>query len=144
MAYDLTAIISSVRELIKSESTNQITDAKIVDYINAFYLYNLPEELQCLKLTKNLRFYTIPNRDTYDLKTIPTSPGTTDILNTYLTFNDPVYINGRLSRYYQNREMFLADYDYVEVTSKLGTGKYAAARICSAAASLILTVLGMT
>jgi hypothetical protein len=52
-------IIQKVRIVSASGNSNQVTDQKIINYINSYYLYDLPNDLRNIKL-----------RDTYTLNTI--------------------------------------------------------------------------
>ncbi len=43
-------IIEKVREVSASGNSLQVTDEKIIKYINSYYLYDLPNDLRNIKL----------------------------------------------------------------------------------------------
>lgn len=122
MAYDLSDIRTKIRRLTKSPSVSQISDNTIDKYINDFYIYELPETLQFLKLKKVYSFYTEPNRDTYDL-----GAAGLNILNNYINFNPPVYFAGLQGNYYQDRELFYRRFPQIMNLQNIGTGDGATA-----------------
>lgn len=62
---NLQDIIEKIREVSASGNSNQVTDEKIIKYINSYYLYDLPNEFRNLKLKDVYTFNTIQNVDTY-------------------------------------------------------------------------------
>lgn len=62
---NLQDIIEKIREVSASGNSNQVTDQKIIKYINSYYLYDLPNEFRNLKLKDVYTFNTIQNVDTY-------------------------------------------------------------------------------
>lgn len=62
---NLQDIIEKIREVSASGNSLQVTDEKIIKYINSFYLYDLPNEFRNLKLKDVYTFNTIQNVDTY-------------------------------------------------------------------------------
>lgn len=74
---NLNALIGKIRRLTGSSDTQQLPDVAptatlvnpypvgIVDYINSFYLYDLPAQFRSLKLKDKLTFNTIQGIDTY-------------------------------------------------------------------------------
>lgn len=128
MAYTLAEMRKKVRSLTKSPSSNQLTDIIIDEQINNFYVQTMPLNLQLQQLKTTMTFYTKPNVGTYSLKTIPTvvdnTVVNTDISNLYNSFLPPVYVEGSEINYYQNKEQFLAIYDYVTASEIIGKGEY--------------------
>ncbi len=61
----LADIITKIRRLTGSANDFQLTDDIIEDYINSFYLYDLPAEFRSLKLRDKYTFNTIQGIDTY-------------------------------------------------------------------------------
>lgn len=61
----LDAIRKKIRKLTGSGTSNQLTDSDINDYINSYYLYDLPAAFRSLKLKDVYTFDTIQNQDTY-------------------------------------------------------------------------------
>ena len=62
---NLQDIIEKIRIISASGNTDQVTDEKIIKYINSFYLYDLPAEFRNLKLQDVYTFNTYQNIDTY-------------------------------------------------------------------------------
>jgi hypothetical protein len=58
-------IIEKVREVSASGNSLQVTDAKIIKYINSYYLFDFPDDLRILKLKDVYAFNTIQGVDTY-------------------------------------------------------------------------------
>jgi len=58
-------IIEKIREVSASGNSLQVTDEKIVKYINSYYLYDIPDDLRILKLKDVYTFNTIQGVDTY-------------------------------------------------------------------------------
>jgi hypothetical protein len=61
----LQAIIDKVRRLTGSGTSSQLTEVMIKDYINSFYLYDLPAQFRSLKLKDVYTFDTIRGVETY-------------------------------------------------------------------------------
>lgn len=58
-------IIEKVREVSASGNSNQVTDKKIIKYINSYYLNDLPNDLRNIKLRDTYTFNTIQGIDVY-------------------------------------------------------------------------------
>lgn len=58
-------IIEKIREVSASGNSQQVTDTKIIKYINSYYLYDFPDDLRILKLKDVYTFNTIQGIDTY-------------------------------------------------------------------------------
>ena len=78
MVWDLSRLRYTVRKITGKFDVNQLPDTSplpgqvtvqnppaVDDYINDFYLYDLPEDLRTLKLRDFYTFNTIPNVGTY-------------------------------------------------------------------------------
>lgn len=81
----LADIIAKVRKLTGSGDAFQLTDAQIIDYINSFYLYDLPAQFRSLKLKDRYTFNTIRGIDIYPFDS-----------EHYTTVEMPCYIMKRL------------------------------------------------
>ena len=106
--WDLSRLRYTVRKLTGKFDTNQLPDSGptgagsvtvasppgVDDYINDFYLYDLPEDARILKLRDFYTFFTIPNCGTY---TIP------QWIN---QIYDPIYIDNYQFAWYQNPDVF--------------------------------------
>lgn len=84
-------IIVKIRRLIVSGNTQQISNAQIIDYINSFYLYDLPAYARILKLQDKYYFNTTRGIDTYAFN----SEG-------YTTIQQPVYCMKREIKLFQD------------------------------------------
>lgn len=91
----LTDIRTKVRRITGRPSSAQLTDAQIDEYINTYYIYDMPEHLRLESLRVNYEFNTRPNIAVYDFPR-----------NTYLTNMPPVYIAGYQSFMTQSRQNF--------------------------------------
>lgn len=58
-------IIEKVREVSASGNSLQVTDEKIIKYINSYYLYDLPNDLRNIKLEDTYTLNTIQGVDVY-------------------------------------------------------------------------------
>lgn len=121
----LSDIIIWIRRLLKSPSTQSISDAIIADYINRFYSYDMPERIQLFELKRQYTFETIPNIFEY---MAPFTQATTPIFNVnnnpppfienpippqaqtvmpiYQMFEQPIYCDGVLMGWYQSNQQF--------------------------------------
>lgn len=109
----LASIRTKVRRLTGRPSTQQITDAQIDDYVNTFYLYDLPEHLRLFHLHTTFEFMTEAYVDTYDLSTMQVSDGiggTDNADNIYYNLQPPAYVAGYQSFYSQSPEQFYRTY----------------------------------
>lgn len=117
---NLTAITSKIRRITARPSTNQITDAEILEYIDTYYLYDFPQELKSFNLKTTYSFTTVPNEDTY---TFPR--------NTYYSIEGPIYLSGYNLSLFENRDLFyrtwpqlLKSEDFATITAAIGSGPY--------------------
>lgn len=121
----LSDIINWVRRLLKSPSTQSISDYVIADYINRFVGYDLPERIQLFEFKRQYTFETIPNIFEYQIPftpaTTPTFPQNTNpppfvqnpttpqqqtVVPIYHMFRPPIYCDGVLMGWYQSNEQF--------------------------------------
>lgn len=58
-------IIEKIREVSASGNSLQVTDSKIIKYINSYYLYDLPQDLRNIKLKDTYTLNTLQGVDTY-------------------------------------------------------------------------------
>lgn len=114
MTTTLTDIRNKVRRITGRPSDSQITNGEIDNYINTFYVYDMPEHLRLESLKVNYQFITSANRPVYDFPT-----------DLYLTAMPPVYIAGYQSYMTQSRENFFrinATIQYKQDSVATGTG----------------------
>jgi hypothetical protein len=91
----LADIRTKIRRITARPSASQITDTEIDNYINTFYVFDLPEHLRLESLRVNYQFITNAHQPVYDFPT-----------DLYLTAMPPVYIAGYQSYMTQSRENF--------------------------------------
>ncbi len=97
----LADIIIWVRRILKSPSTQSISDAVIADYVNRFYLYDVPARIQLLELKRQYTFETVPNIFEYQAPFIGSSR-----MPQYHIFQPPVYADGVQMGWYQSNDQF--------------------------------------
>lgn len=110
----LQAIITKVRKVTARPSDAQISDVEIVNYINTFYVYDMPAHLKLISLRYNYEFLCTANIPTYDLPT--------DI---YLTAMPPVFIAGYQTFMTQSRQNFFRinpELNFEQVSVYTGNG----------------------
>lgn len=118
----LADIRTKVRRLTRTPSTAQLSVVQLDDYINTFVLYDFPEHLRLFTLRETLTFYTIPFVDTYPTLAVPATDPLSNFANRYITIHPPVYIGGRLSTLYQDREGFFSRFPLNQTEETVGNG----------------------
>jgi hypothetical protein len=108
---NLTAIRSKVRKMTGRPSTAQISDAQIDEYVNTFYVFDMPEHLRLESLRVNYQFVTNVNQPAYDFP-----------VNLYLTAMPPVYISGYQCMMSQSRENFYRGNPRLQYMERVSTG----------------------
>lgn len=103
--WDLNRLRYTIRKITGKYDTQQLPDSSvgevsisnpsgIDDYINDFYLYDLPEDLRTLRLRDFYTFTTVPNCGTYGVPQ--------NILQIY----DPIYVDNYQNQWYQYPQDF--------------------------------------
>ncbi len=103
--WDLNRLRYSIRKITGKYDETQLPDssigevnltnpAGIDDYINDFYLYDMPEHMRTLKLRDFFQFFTIPNCGTYSVPQ-----------NVYELYS-PIYVDNYQSAWHQYPEVF--------------------------------------
>ena len=108
---NLQAIRNKFRRMTGRLQSTEITDAQIDEYINTFYLYDLPEHLRTIDLRVEYDFFTTPNVDTYDFPR-----------NDYTDMHPPVYVAGYEAMLYQDRTSFYRAYTSLDFIQTITTG----------------------
>jgi hypothetical protein len=131
MTGTLTDIRRKVRRLTGRPSVQQITDAQIDEYINTFYLYDMPETLRLFSQESVFEFMTEANVDQYDLSTMTVYTGVINEIvgDYYINLKPPIFIAGYQSFWSQDREQFFRIYPQLAqivmtVTGNGGPGPY--------------------
>lgn len=88
-------LITWVRRIIKTSSDQDILDDTIKDYINRFYIYDMPARLQLFDLKRQYTFETIPNIFMYQFP-----------IDLYQGVKPPAYCDGIPLGYFQTNEQF--------------------------------------
>lgn len=100
----LESIRTKARRLSASPSPMQITDVQIDEYINTFYLHDLPARLKLFDLNETCSLYLQPNIDRYNLNTDPSFTAVTP--RAYYSVEPPVYVSGTQAYYTQSDSEF--------------------------------------
>ena len=117
---------NTVRRMTARYSPAQMPDTQIDRYINLAYTLHFPEQFKNLKLTKPYVFTTIPNVDTYAFlyennpannqgQAVTATPGN-------ITISPPVYCQGYILRYYQDKTTFYNRWPNLSVNQQINTG----------------------
>jgi hypothetical protein len=106
-------VITWTRRLLKSGNTQDITDSTILTYLNRFYVYDVPYQIQQFELKTQYSFETEANVDRYNLPI--------DQYNSILT---PLFCDGLQITMCQSTDQFSKLFPslYFNTTSATGTG----------------------
>lgn len=96
---NLLDIITWVRRIIKSPSDQSITSESIVDYINRFYTFDMPERFQLFELKRQYTFETIPNIFIYQFP-----------YQQYQIYRPPIFCDGVEIGFYMFNDQFYRIY----------------------------------
>ncbi len=114
---------ATTRRMTARYTEQQMTTAQIDRYINLAYTLHFPEQFKNSKLTKPFTFYTVPNVDTYDF---PYQSGFTnqggDPTPGNITISPPVYCQGYILRYYQDKTTFYNRWPKLTVNQQVDVG----------------------
>lgn len=122
---------NTLRRMTARYDEAQLSTDQINTYLNLAYTLRLPEQFRNIKLTKPYVFLTTPNVDTYDFiyeenpvnsnptQTITASPGAIQIM-------PPVYCQGYLLRYWQDKSTFYNRWPNLSVNQIINSGGKAA------------------
>jgi len=124
MNVTLSDLRATLRRMTARYTEQQMTTAQIDRYINLAYTLHFPEQFKNSKLTKPYTFMTVPNVDTYAF------PYQSGISNTQggdpapgnITIGPPVYCQGYILRYYQDKSTFYNRWPKLSVNQQIGTG----------------------
>lgn len=100
-------IIEKIREVSASGNRDQVTDEKIIKYINSYYLYDFPNDLRIIKLKDVYTLNTIQGVDTYPFD-----------FDKWSTVEAPLYIGKQQIALFQDKQQF---YQYNFNTQQLET-----------------------
>ncbi len=121
---------NTVRRMTARYSPAQMPDTQIDRYINLAYTLHFPEQFKNLKLTKPYVFLTVPNVDTYQFiyqNGLVVNPAGTvgsadEFLPGNISISPPVYCQGYILRYYQDKTTFYNRWPNLSVNQQIGIG----------------------
>lgn len=102
----LSDVIRWVRRIIKSPSDQVISDSTIGDYVNRFYVYDMPERLQLFELMRQYVFLTQKNIFMYQAPFYLDANGRNTGVPMYQTFRPPAYADGIQMGFYESNAQF--------------------------------------
>lgn len=105
----LADIRTKVRRLSGRPSSDDISATEIDQYINTYYLYDMPESLRLLKLKDTFTFTTQPNVEVYPFDNAQ-----------YITVEPPCYVRGIQAQYFQDLDLFYREWpkdNYIQIVS---------------------------
>lgn len=100
----LSDVILYVRRILKQPNPQDISDGTIGDYINRFYVYDIPARIQLFDLKTQFSMELIPNVGQYNAP-ITYLPGEA-IVPTYNLFETPAFIDGYRITWQQSTDSF--------------------------------------
>lgn len=110
VTWNLTQIISKVRNVTGTPSALQLSDADITNYVNSYYQFTMPFELKEQRNFQPYNFNTFANVDTYDVSTA------------FQTDEPMAYANGFPLVFYQDRDVFFQDWPQQYTQDQAATG----------------------
>lgn len=103
----LSDVIAWVRRIVKTSSGQALTDQTIGDYINRFYVYDMPARIQQFELKRQYTFETVPNQFQYQLPRAKDSNGNELEYFQYQLIKDPMYCDGvQMGLYFSNDQFY--------------------------------------
>lgn len=118
----LTDIIEIVRQLTRTPSESQLSDAQIFKLINQFLLYDFPELIQTFSLKKTFTFYTSAYQDVYKTDDVDPNAPLYNFKNKYTSVHAPVYIGGKKAFFTESREQLFGIFNQTNYLVSVGTG----------------------
>lgn len=121
---------NTTRRMTARYTPQQMTDDQLDTYLNLSYTIFLPLQFKNLKLTKPYVFNTIPNVDTYPfvyeagLESTPQEPPNPSLpVPGNVQITPPVYCQGYILRYYQDKTTFYNRWPNLSVNQIINSGK---------------------
>lgn len=115
---------STVRRMTARYTPAQMQNSQIDTYLNNYYTLFFPKEFKNIKLTKPYVFTTVPNVDTYQFpyqNGLVSTPNGTPIPGN-VQISPPVYCQGYILRYYQDKTTFYNRWPKLTVNQQIGIG----------------------
>jgi hypothetical protein len=101
---ELSNVITYVRRILKQPNQQDISDSTITDYVNRFYIYDMPARIQLFDLKTQYSLELQPNVDQYNAP-ITILPGGA-VVPTYNVFETPAFMDGYKMVWQQSTESF--------------------------------------
>lgn len=108
---NLEAIRTKFRRITGQLDTAQIGDPEIDQYINTFYVYQLPMHLPLFNMKQTFTFYTNPGQDVYNFPR-----------NEFTFVQPPAYCAGYQMFFSQSREQFYKSFPKLNNFQQMATG----------------------
>lgn len=100
----LSDVILYIRRIIKQPNQQDISDSTIQDYVNRFYIYDVPARIQLFDLKTQYSLELQANVDQYNAPITYLPNGT--VIPTYNLFETPAFIDGYKIVWQQSQESF--------------------------------------
>lgn len=100
----LSDIITYVRRLLKQPNAQDISDSTIIDYVNRFYIYDMPSRIQLFQLKTQYTVELQPNIDRYAAPVTYLPNGL--VVPTFNSFLTPAFVDGYQIAMQQNNDQF--------------------------------------
>ena len=129
MTITLDLLRSTTRQMTARYTEVQMPTSEIDGYLNRFMTLFLPLHFKNIKLTKPYVFTTVPNVDTYQfiyeggIATQPQQPPNLPLsIPGNVQITPPVYCQGYILRYYQDKTTFYNRWPNLSVNQQIGVG----------------------
>jgi len=119
---NLSSIIEIVRQLTRTPSETQLSEAQIIKLVNQFLLYDFPELIQTFSLKKTFTFYTDKYIDVYTTNTVDVNNPLYNFKNKYTSVHSPIYIAGKKAFFTESREQLFGIFNQTNYLISVGTG----------------------
>lgn len=117
----LAEIRTKVRTLAKVSSVLNMTNDQVDTYINSFYRYDLPQEVELFELRQNITFATTPNLGVYGSTTGNFSLNLKNFKDVIASVNNPIYVSGQPAYLTQDQIEFYDIYSKQKTFGSVGT-----------------------
>lgn len=117
---NLQRIEIEVRRITRSPDENLLTTNQLEDYINTFYLYDMPANLRLFNLRDVFTFYTIPNVDTYASQEFNVNDDLYDFANQITAIHNPIFVGGIPAFFTQYRNEFYSNWPITNFNQSTG------------------------
>lgn len=101
----LSDIITYVRRIIKQPNQEDVSDQTITDYVNRFYIYDMPARIQLFDLKTTYNKELFPNIDQYNAPVTYLPSG--QVIPTFNSYLVPAYIDGYQIVMQQSRDQWM-------------------------------------